>query len=238
MAGAETQIGSSSAGLRLLSLVAALTPLPANAGAWIAPEGGQEIVSTVAGKRNDLQFTESSAYWEIPVGDLHSVVATPWVESNYDTVDGWRAEAVLGVKRAIFRNDNTVLAVQGGALWVSHPGDEVCSEGGAEARVLGGRSFARTGFLNAELAGRVLEGGCEGARLDLTTGYRPSENWLAMGQIFIDAPLQGEETVRGQLTFVRFGRSGRGIQVGLRARIDGADPEPALVLGLWGRPGG
>jgi hypothetical protein len=238
VAGVETQIGSSTAGLRLLSLAAALTPLPANAGAWIAPEGGQEIVSSAAGERNELQFTESSAYWEIPIGEQTSVVAAPWVETNYDTPDGWRAEAVVGVKRAIFRSEDTVVALQGSALWLSHPGDDACSEGGAEARVLGGRSFGQTGFFNAELAGRVLEGGCEGARLDLTTGYRPSENWLAMAQIFVDAPVEGEESVKAQLTVVRFGRSGRGIQLGLRARVDGEDLEPAFVVGLWGRPGG
>lgn len=192
---------------------------------------------SVIGERNELQFTETSAYWEIPIGDYSSVVAAPWVESNYDTLDGWRAEAIVGVKRAVFRSEDTVVAVQGGALWISHPRDEACSEGGAEARVLGGRSFGRSAFFNAELAGRVLEGGCEGARLDLTTGYRPSENWLAMGQIFVDAPIDGDETVKAQLTVVRFGRSGRGIQVGLRARVDGGDLEPALVLGLWGRPG-
>jgi hypothetical protein len=100
---------------------------------------------------------------------------------------------------------------------------------------MGGRSFGATGFVNVEGATHVLEGGCEGERLDLTAGYRPRENWLAMAQLFLDAPRAGEETVRAQLTAVRFGRSGRGIQLGLRARLDGDDPEPTLVLGLWGR---
>ncbi len=210
--------------------------MPANAGAWIAPEGGQEIWSNVAGERDELQFYETSAYWEVPFGERNAVVAAPWVEQNYDTIDGWRGEAVVGLKRAIFRGESTVMAVQAGALWMSHP-NEGCSEGGAELRWLGGRSFGQTSFVNVEAATRALEGGCEGQRLDLTAGYRPGENWLAMGQIFLDAPQDGEETVKAQLTLVRFGRSGRGIQIGLRGRIDGGSAEPALVIGLWGRPG-
>jgi hypothetical protein len=82
---------------------------------------------------------------------------------------------------------------------MSHP-NEGCSEGGAELRWLGGRSFGQTSFVNVEAATRALEGGCEGQRLDLTAGYRPGENWLAMGQIFLDAPQDGEETVKAQLT--------------------------------------
>lgn len=236
MAGAETKTGSRSAGLRFLSLIAALTPTPAAAGAWIAPEGGQEIWSNVAGERDELRFYETSAYWEVPFGEANSFVAAPWLEQNYDTLEGWRAEGVVGLKRAVFRSEDTVMALQAGALWMSHPA-EGCSEGGAELRWLGGRSFGESAFVNVEAATRALEGGCGGERLDLTAGYRPSENWLAMGQIFVDAPQQGEENVKAQLTVVRFGRSGRGLQIGLRARIDGGGEEPALVIGLWGRPG-
>lgn len=99
------------------------------------------------------------------------------------------------------------------------------------------RSVGETGFVNIEVAARALEGGCEGERLDLTAGFRPSENWLAMGQLFFDAPREGDETVKAQLTLVSFTQSGRGIQVGLRARIDDGIEEPALVVALWGRPG-
>lgn len=237
MAGAEAKTGPASAGLRLLGLLAALTPTPALAGAWIAPEGGQEIWTNVAGQRDELTFYETSAYWEAPLNGKTSVVIAPWVEQNYDTVDGWRAEAVVGVKRAVFRSDDTIIAVEAGALWASHPSDSGCSEGGAEVRLLGGRSVGETGFLNAELAGRALDGGCQGGRLDLTAGYRPSENWLAMGQVFIDAPIQGDSSVKAQFTFVHFGESGRGLQFGVRARVDGGELEPALVVGFWGRPG-
>lgn len=205
------------------------------AGAWVAPRGGQEIATTVAGQRDNLSYYESSAYIEAPLGARDSVVAAPWVEQNHETADGWRGEATLGLKHAVARTDHAAVAVQAGALWVSHP-EQGCSEGGGELRVLGGASLGHHGFLNAEAATRALAGGCAGQRLDLTIGYRPAEHWLGMAQVFVDAPVDGRESVKGQLTLVRFGESGRGIQLGVRARLDGEDPEPALVLGFWGRP--
>lgn len=194
-------------------------------------------MTSAVGERDELTFYESSAYWEIPFAGDTALVAAPWVEQNYDTLDGWRGEAVLGVKRAVFRRGDTVMAVQAGALWISHP-PLGCSEGGAELRWLGGRAFADgAGFMNLEAAGRALEGGCEGARLDLTLGYRSGERWMGMAQVFLDAPGYGEDTLKAQLTLVRFGDEGRGVQLGLRGRIDGGGGEPALVLGFWGRPG-
>ena len=209
---------------------------PANAGAWIAPEGGQEIWTTIAGERDGVSFYESSAYWEAPLGERASIVATPWIEQNYDTYEGWRGEATLAAKRTIYSAENTVMALQAGALWVSHP-DLGCGEGGVELRWLGGRSFEHGRFLNIETAARALEGGCGGERVDLTAGFRPSGNWLAMGQIFYDAPRHGDDVMRAQLTLVRFSESGRGLQIGLRSRIDEGPREIALVVGMWGRPG-
>lgn len=212
-----------------------MAPAPALAGAWVAPEGGQEIVTTVAGKRDDLNYYESSAYWEAPIGRENSIVAAPWVEQNYDTDDGWRGEATLGVKHALVRTGAAAMAVQAGALWMSHP-DEGCGEGGAEVRYLAGVANQHSAFVNAEVAARVLEGGCGGERIDLTAGYRPAPNWMLMGQVFADRPREGESSVKVQVTLVRFGESGRGLQFGLRARIDGGSQEPALVIGFWGRP--
>jgi hypothetical protein len=214
-----------------------MAPAPACAGAWIAPEGGQEIWTSVAGERDGLSFVESSAYWEAPLGADTSIVATPWMEQNYDTADGWRAEAVVGLKRAVFREGPVVAAVQGGAFWASHPPDG-CDEGGGELRVLAGASFtgrARQAFVNVEAATRALAGGCQSDRVDLTVGYAPRQNWLAMGQVFLDAPHEGEETIKAQLTLVHFRRDGSGVQIGLRSRIDGGAEEAALVIGWWGK---
>ena len=214
-----------------------MAPAPAAAGAWVAPEGGQWITTSAVGERSDeTLYTEGSVYYEEPLRNDTSLVFAPWVESNHLSPDGFRAEATFGAKHAFYRSEDNVLAIQAGALWVSNP-DEGCSEGGAEARFLGGRSLGDgRAFVNVEAAARALSGGCEGGRIDLTAGYRPSENWLAMGQVFLDSPVEGDDTLKAQLTVVRFGRSGRGIQVGVRARIDGGEAEPALVIGLWGRP--
>lgn len=214
-----------------------MTPLPAHAGAWIAPEGGQEIWSNVVGEREGLTFYGSSGYYEAPVGEATSAVFAPWYENNYGSAEPWRAEAIVGAKYVLHRSDGgTVVAFQGAALWTSAPGGD-CGEGGAEFRALARRGFGRTGFVNVEAATRALSGSCESERLDLTLGYRPGENWLAMGQVFADVPRDGEEAIRAQVTRVYFRHSGRGVQIGLRTRVDGGAEEVALVIGLWGRPG-
>lgn len=235
MAGAQAQTGPASAGLRLLTVLAALAPAPAFAGAWIAPKGGQEIWTNVAGERDGLTYYESSGYVEQPIGGETSLVLAPWFEQNSETLEGWRGEATLAAKHVVLRHDDTVVALQGGALWISNPRPE-CGEGGAEVRVLAGRPVGERAFVNVEAAARALDGGCESQRVDLTAGYHAGRNWLALGQVFFDAPQDGQESIKAELTLVRFARNGRGFQVGVRARLDGDDAEPALVLGLWRGP--
>lgn len=178
---------------------------------------------------------EGSAYWEAPLGDRHALVLAPWAERSEETQDGWRAETAIGVKRAVVREAETVVAMQASAVWVTTPPD-ACGEGGAEARVLAGRTLGGRSFANVEVAARALEGGCGGQRLDVTLGHRPAEHWLGMAQLFVDAPIDGRETIRGQVSLVAFGANDRGIQIGIRARLDGEDAEPALIIGLWRRP--
>jgi hypothetical protein len=209
-----------------------LTPAPANAGAWLAPEGGQQIWTGVAGARDEVFFFEGSGYLEQPFARRMSIVVAPWYEQNYDTMDGWRAEAVVGVKHVLFRDDDIVLAAQVGALWTSDVSPE-CSEAGGEFRVLGGRSFENGAFLNVEAATRATGGGCASERVDVTAGSRLGGNWLALGQVFVDAPHQGEETIRAQVSLVRLFDNGGGVQFGLRTRVDGGSEEAALVIGLW-----
>lgn len=237
MAGAEKKVGSRAAGLRFLTLLAALAPAPANAGAWIAPEGGQQIWTNALGEVDGAEFFETSVYWEVPVGENNAFVVAPWLQTRDDIVQPWQAEATLGFKRAFYREGDNVMALQAGAVWLSHPSVE-CGEGGSELRWLGGRSLSDTGaFANVEVASRAFDGGCGSERVDLTAGYQPAEGWLVMGQVFFDAPHEGDEVTKAQLTVVRFGSEGAGLQIGLRARVDGGDAEPALVIGLWGLPG-
>ncbi len=237
MARAKEETRSTSARLRFLAVVAALAPAPAAAGVWVAPEGGQSITTSAVGEReNGGYYYEGSIYFEAPVRAESSLVVARWFETDPSQSDGDRIEATFSAKHAINRSDNEVIAVQAGALWVSDP-SESCSEGGAKLRVLGGRSFSGgRGFFNAEGAERALSGGCEGSRIDSTAGYRPAENWLAMGQVFVDFPVEGDDSIKAQVTIVRFDHRGHGWQIGLRARIDGEHAEPVIVVGLWGRP--
>lgn len=216
-----------------------MTPACAHAGAWIAPEGGQSIVNGVVSSRDDITAYETSTYVETPVGERTALILSGWGEFAEDLPDLTRIETTMAVKYTLWRGDRSVMALQAGALWVTDPLDG-CSEGGAEVRWLGGVNVTQRTFANLEVAGRALDGPsrCQGARADLTLGYHPSGNWLALGQIFADAPVDGEETLKAQFSLVRFGASGRrGLQLGLRFRVDGGAAEPALVLGVWGRPG-
>lgn len=212
-----------------------MSPAPALAGAWLAPESGTEIWSNAAGQRDELGYFESSGYLEAPIADDWSLVATPWIQQNYDTEDGWRGEATLAAKR-VWSVESGAIALQAGAVWRSHP-EQGCSEGGAELRALVGRDFEGGAFINAEAAGSVLEGGCSGERFDLTLGQHWGESWMGMAQAFVDgrAGENYEENVKLQLSLVHFDRRGGGLQLGVRARVDGGDLEPALVLGFWGR---
>ena len=240
MAGLVAQAGAQLARLRfLITPSALLLPFavePAFAGAWIAPEEGQEIWTNSAGERGDMQAYESSVFIEAPLRPEASLVAAGWVEQGYAAgPELWRGEALLGLKHVVGRWSDTVSAVQGGAFWRSDPPAD-CDEGGAELRWLGGTSLgeAGRGFLNLEAAARLQSGGCLGRKLDLTAGYRPAENWLGLAQAFLDAPDEGEHSWKGQLSLVRFRRSGRGVQIGLRVRLDGAHREPSLIIGWWG----
>ncbi len=237
MAGVEEKVGSRTAGLRLLGIVAALAPAPAAAGAWVAPQGQTIVTATIGAHEDGGEYYEGAIYYEEPLGERTSVVFTPWGEWNDGNEESWRGEAFVGVKRVLRQSADSVLAVQAGALWVSQPDWETCSEGGVEARLLSGYSFAEgRGFLNLESSSRILVGGCFGGRLDATLGYRPSERWLATGQVFYDSPVAREDTVKAQVSLVRFDAHGRGWQIGLRATLDGDDAAPALVIGLWQPP--
>ncbi len=220
-------------GLGLLALAAGR----AEAGAWIAPEGGQAIQTEVLGARDEAPVLESQLYLEAPVAERVSLVARPWIE-NGETVgdEGWRAEVEGGVKAALLRTSNAAVAVQASAVWRSDP-DLGCGEGAGEIRALGGMSFASgRGFLNAETAARVHDGGCPAGRVDLTLGYRPAPRWLGMAETFVFAPEGREAAVKAQFSLVRFSERGSGVQLGVRVRLDGEDAEPALVVAFWGRP--
>ncbi|MBI3438789.1 MAG: hypothetical protein HY054_09115 [Proteobacteria bacterium] len=238
MAGVEKETRPASAGLRLLTLtgaVAICAPATANAAAWIAPIDGQQIFTSTYGNREGLRYSETSGYLEAPVTKNDSVVIAPWLIQDYIDDNGWRAEATAGVKHVITHTDHTVAAVQVSALWVSSPPAH-CDEGGAELRVLGGVNLPHNTFVNAELAERVLSGGCSDQRAEFTGGMHLGRHWMGLAQVFVDGPQYGDETVKAQLSLVHFDNHHRGIQIGIRDRIDGGEDELAVVVGFWTEP--
>ncbi|MGE0045579.1 MAG: hypothetical protein AB7J28_11450 [Hyphomonadaceae bacterium] len=203
----------------------------AHAGAWIAPEGGQEIASVAYGRDGDAHVVEADYYFERPVGRSASIVARPWVEGRTEFETQWRGEATIAGKAALLRGERATIAVQAGAVWRSDPAPG-CGEAGGEVRALAGLSRGRV-FFNAEAAQQTFSGGCERQRYELTAGFRPAARWLTMAQAFVEAGA-GDESIQAQLSAVRFGRDGGALQVGLRARLDGDGPAAAFVLGWWG----
>lgn len=221
-----------------------MAPAPAAAGAWVAPHAQTIVNATVGFHEEDSDnfldestYYESSVYYEAPLGRRTAFVSSAWGEWDERNPDDWRGEAALGVKRVLRRSGAQITAMEVAAVWVSQPEFGECSEGGAEARLHNGYSFADgAGFLNVESTSRFLVGGCVGGRLDVTAGYRPSPDWLALGQVFYDSPIVADETVKAQFSIIRFDRQGRGWQIGVRATLSGEDAAPALVLGLWQSP--
>ncbi len=218
--------------------MAVCAPATANAAAWIAPLDGQQIFTSTYGKREGLTYYETSGYVEAPVTHNDSLVIAPWVIQDFiDDENGWRAEATVGVKHIIHHTEHTVAAVQASALWVSDP-PQHCQEGGAELRALAGVNLPHNSFVNAEVAERVLSGGCADQRAELTAGTHFGRRWMGLAQVFVDGPQYGEETVKAQLSLVVFdNRHHRGLQIGIRDRIDGGEDELALMVGFWTEPG-
>ncbi len=212
-----------------------MTPAPALAGAWVAPER-QQIVTSFIGESEEQAFYESSLYLEQPIEESRALVGAAWLTQDYTVTSGVRGEATFGLKQSLYRDERWIVAAQGAALWNSEPTGE-CEEAGGELRLLAGRTLGNGWFINAETAYRGLGGGCGGPRLDLTAGFRGGENWMALGQVFYDAPHEGDEVVRAQVTLVGTIGGGRQVQLGLRSRIDDGAQELALVVGVWRGPG-
>lgn len=211
--------------------MALLAPGAAHAGAWQVADEGQTI-SAVA-------LSESA---QTPALDLDIMVEQP-LTKDWSTVTQTRVEAngfgaateIMGAMKRSWAvpSWNGAVALQAAGLWTDGP-DLACTGAGAEARVLAGGAARNTPlFVNLEAAYRGHAGGCGHWRGDATIGYRPSERWLTLGQLFYDADVHASDTIKVQVSAVRFLRGRHGVQIGVRARIGAAAAEPALVLAWW-----
>lgn len=179
-----------------------------------------------------MPTNEFDTYSEVPL-TKRSALIVKTLSRSYEQDE---AESVdVALKRSIFRSRGFAVSAQGALHWTDAP-EMGCSRVGGEMRGLVGLSSRRT-FANVELAARGAQGGCAHLRLETTAGYRPSHQWLLLAQTFADQDLAFDEVVKGQISVVRFSRTGRGLQFGVRAQYErGEFMAPTLILGYWSRP--
>ncbi|MES1156169.1 MAG: hypothetical protein ABUL73_00195 [Alphaproteobacteria bacterium] len=205
----------------------------------MAPPHGQVIATNVEGEGHAGLFSEVSLYAETPIhrSTNFSVVAAPWTgQDPTSSQREWRGEATLSIKAAVLRTRMSAVSVQAGLAWRSDP-KAGCGETGAEVRFLGGSSFGRHGrsFFNVEAAALSSGAHCSVGRFDLTAGYHASERWMGMAQVFTEGRRGSDKVLLGQVSLVRMQSESRGIQFGVRARLDDGEREPALVIAFWRR---
>jgi hypothetical protein len=218
---------------------AAFAPALAQASAWRAPEGGEEIRTIVGGVSDDAFLYESEVYFEHPVTSRIDAVIAPRAQTvtayaadgSGELVQTVQGELSAGAKFSLYEGGHSALAVQTGLVWRSAPSSG-CAPAGAEARVLAGTAHGPV-FGEAQAAYRS-GGQCQEGRLDLTAGWRASARWMGLGQTFVDIGPGRSPVIKLQLSLVRFNDAGAGLQVGVRVRADPeGNGERALVVGWW-----
>ena len=106
-----------------------------------------------------------------------------------DSAEGLSATE-LGLRRSIYRNGGSVLALQG-MVFLPGEGENISNQplgdgGNAwEARALWGQNLPGDLFADAQLGYRWREGRFQDeARLDLTLGWQPAVDWHVLAQGF------------------------------------------------------
>ena len=236
MAGPAPQARPRAAWLRRLGVAFLLgAPGAAHAGAWVAPDGDRTIVGAAYGETEEASTVETDLFIEAPLNSRISVVASHWSQT-VTTFDGTetRNESVLSGKYRLLRGDRSVVSVQSGVVWDSRASG-ACGEWGGEARVLAGAA-TRGGrfFATGELGARSQGSDCIHARYDLTLGVKPHRRILGLAQVFVDDDLTYGESLKAQASVVAFERNGRGVQLGVRMRLDAGEfIEPTILLSYW-----
>lgn len=236
MAGPAPQTRSHAAWLRRLGFLAALgAPAVAEAGPWVAPDGDRTIVGAAYTETDEVSIVETELFIEAPLAARISVVANHWSQTATDFEGtNTRNESVVSIKYRVMSGDRSVLAVQTGAVWDSRAAGD-CGEWGGESRLLAGAA-TRGGrfFVSAEAGARVQGEDCVRARYDFTLGAKPHKRLLGLAQVFLDDDLRYGETLKAQASLVAFERGGRGLQLGVRVRIEEEEViEPTLLLSYW-----
>lgn len=206
----------------------ALTPLPAAAGPWEAPDGGQTIAQVWIGDEEGRSETEAQLYRE-QRGPWGTQVTKIWAQD--DTL-GRTFEASVALRRPLRSPLADVAALEGGVIAIAREGQEPGL--GAEAHVSAGWGFGPGLFAVADLAARAEEDGLS-PRWGATLG-RSDPQSLAFVQVRYEEGPPGQGFERAEAVFVWFGDRPWGVQVGVRTGL--AHDEQAFTIGLWRRPGG
>jgi hypothetical protein len=200
----------------------------ARASPWIG--GERAIASHAIGALDGSPFQEAGLHAELGwPRERVAIVLDGYVRTSADHEQ--TAASVL-VKHSVLSRGRWALSTSAGPAFAS---GDLCAGGGGEARGPLGRSIGRGARPNAfaaiELTAREVIG-CRALKGELTLGYQPGERWLLLAKSFSDQPRHGTDTLKVQISAVRLGAR-RGVEFGLRARVDGADPEPAFVVSIW-----
>jgi len=213
-----------------LGALATAAGAQAHAAAWI--EDKRTIASAAIGQVGRAESGEVDYYTERATwrGRM-ALVTKSWLRRQGPAVEG---ETSVGVKAGAALGPHVRVAAQASAFYPADaPGS--CGRLGAEPRLMVGAAAPLgrgAAFANAEFAYRAQRG-CDGDKVEATMGYRTERHWLLLAQVDQDRSFHGTETIKVQWSAVRFGARGRGLQLGVRLRTDGADREPALVFGYW-----
>jgi hypothetical protein len=196
----------------LLLLSAAVMPHTASAGAWLAPEGQGQVIVTGSASAATQAFdsagrlqstpryskTELQALIEYGVTDWLTAMAIPSLQhvGIAAPVDAQRTgfgNSEFGARARVMQQDNWVLSAQAtvrtpGTFDNGNPAAVGSTGFDVDLRGLFGASFVLGGlpaFVDVQLGQRFRTGGPPSeARVDLTLGLRPAQQWMLLVQQF------------------------------------------------------
>ena len=191
VAGAETQTRSASAGLRLLSSRRSVVARTGAAGAWLAPEGGQEIFTTRVGERErDVRSTKARL-----LGDAvrrRHVGGARAVGGDQLRHRGWLARARRRRRASAPSFAMTKRHGAAGRRALGLASDDGCGEGGAEAALAGRPLLWRDrAFVNVEAAARALERRLRGRARRYHRRLPPRRELAGHGASLLRCPRRG-----------------------------------------------
>lgn len=259
------------ASARLGFILLFLFTADASAGAWTRPAGEGLILSSISHHQFDLGVDgfgyaklESALYLEYGLTDQFTLVGrlsqetrfhqsrvelrkrgSVILQSVYKTSTAL-GDGEIGLRARLGEVRGWTLSAQSALVRFSQAPEPVLDTGadwGADARFQLGRSLGETMFVEASVGRRTDWGGERGeARLDLSLGVRPQDNWLFLAQTYSawgearwSAYPYRYESHRVHLSVIAPVREGLSLQLGVINSVstDRMAPERAYMVSLW-----